>query len=57
MNKNKKNNYVNKKNTINEINKIKEAGWDNRLYPSNGDFTNFNNERPYDNMSNDTRKL
>ncbi len=57
FNKGKKNNFVNKKKSINEINKIKEAGWDNRLYPSNGDFTNFNNERPYDNMSNDTRKL
>ena len=57
LNKGKKNNFVNKKKSIDEINKIKEAGWDNRLYPSNGDFTNFNNERPYDNMSNDTRKL
>ena len=57
LNKNKKNNYVNKKNTINEINKIKEAGWDNRLYNSNNDFNNYYNERPYDNMSNDTKKI
>ena len=54
----KSTNINNNKKSIDEINKIKEAGWDNRLYPSTGDFSKYNiNDRPYENMSNDTKQL